>query len=85
METGDVNYDKMIESLMTALNKTEEDECPIVFTSRKDESSFFPSDIDGWELVLRSSRFIPAHYVNDGKYQRVGTGVTNEEAQPSGI
>lgn len=86
----EINYEKMTEQLKEALSKTEENECPIAFTSLKDESGFFPSDFDGWELVLRSSRHVPAHYVNDGKYVRKGAGVVNEvttdeEAQPSGV
>jgi hypothetical protein len=90
VEENKLDYAKMEEQLKEALSKSQEDECPIAFTSMKDESAFFPSDVDGWELVLRSARHVPAHYVHDGKYVRKGAGVVNEvatdeEAQSGGI
>lgn len=90
MENNTLDYDKMTEQLNEALAACEADECPIAFSSRSDESGFFPSDMkvgeDTWELVVRSSRFVPAHYMNDGKYLRVKKDeVTNEETQPAGI
>ena len=72
----ELDKEKMLEDMTKALMETDREETSMSFISSKDEASFFPEQIEGWELIGRSSRLVPQHFVNDGRYRKVGAGVT---------
>lgn len=74
-QSMELNKEKMLEDMKKALSETENEETTMSFVSEKDESSFFPEEIDGWELVGRASRRVPAHFVNDARYRRPNAGI----------
>lgn len=75
----ELDYDKMLEDMTKALGECENEETTMSFVSAKDESSFFPEELEGWELIGRASRLVPQHFVNDARYRKVNAGIIQVE------